>query len=56
MNQKLQDQWIKAAQCDELTDSTLTESLGVEITVAPLKSDALQVYDTVKGLVPETYR
>ena len=43
MNDQLQERWMKAAQCEELTDSTLMDNLGVEIIVAALKSDSLQV-------------
>ena len=43
LSDKLQEKWMKAAQCEELTDITLTENLGVEIVVAALKADALQV-------------
>lgn len=34
---------MKAAQCEELNDITLTENLGIEVIVAALKSDIHQV-------------
>ena len=43
MCDKLQEKWMKAAQCEELNDLTLTENLGIEIIVAALKSDIHQV-------------
>ena len=47
MDEDLQNKWLKAAQCEEVNDSTLNESLGIEIIVAALKSDSLQVKYTI---------
>ena len=43
MCDRLQEKWMKAAQCEELNDITLTENLGIEVIVAALKSDIHQV-------------
>jgi len=42
MCDRLQEKWMKAAQCEELNDITLTENLGIEVIVAALKSDIHQ--------------
>lgn len=50
LSDKLQEKWMKAAQCEELTDITLTENLGVEIVVAALKADSLQTTLNDEGM------
>jgi hypothetical protein len=43
MADNFQKKWLKAGQFEELPEGALTDNLGVEIIVAGLKSDALQV-------------
>lgn len=50
MDEDLQNKWLKAAQCEEVNDSTLNESLGIEIIVAALKSDSLQTILNDEGM------
>ena len=43
MADNFQKKWLKAGQFEELPEGALTDNLGVEIIVAGLKADALQV-------------